>query len=107
MLRDGETTTKIEFAFLRGEIGDRQENRPPKAVFLGKRHALQLVCATALACSGCSTGTKQAPSDAKFTAKSAKQKRPDPLQGFKVNKLQPPNLFCPGFTSALILFNAV
>ena len=40
--------------------------------------ALQKVCATSLACSGFSTGTKQALSDAKFSGKSAKNNSPRP-----------------------------
>ena len=47
--------------------------------------ALQLVSATALACSWCSTRTTTSTSDAKFTVKSAKKIRPDPLQSFRVN----------------------
>ena len=62
--------------------------------------ALQLVCATSLARSGCSTGTKQALSDAKFTAKSAKTIHPDPLQSFRVDKnrkMTPDPIFSPFF----------
>ena len=42
------------------------------------------VCVTPLACSRCSTGTKQAFSDSKFTAESVKKILPDPLQSFRV-----------------------